>query len=1349
MTHPGEYIKQYVLPEGISVTKAAQILGVGRPALSNLLNGKAALSPEMAKRMEKAFGVSARELMQFQTEYEVTAHEVNRGTLAKAVEYIPPFLMVTASDILSWADTLSSRHQLAVLLRKLIHSTCEEIEFVNFPGNDDSQRKGWDGKVKSRAGNPWVPIGVSCWEFGTNQEIAQKANTDYRVRTESTPEQERKDAVFVFVTPRRWQNKDSWIVEKSAERRWRDVVAFDANDLEQWLELSISAQIWFDSQWGQNFEGVKSLEQCWVEWCADCEPSFQFDLFNEPISNIGTDVLQHLLGDSDEFLRVIADSHQEGLALIAALLLGSDEKSQQLINKLVVFSKPGFLPKLAISSKGFIPVIASSEAEKELAETGFRSKALVVDHQSPISSQPTVSLRPLSMRGFTDALESLGFGPDEIKMLDQESGRSLTVLRRFLAQNEQLKHPDWSNQGRFVSSLTAMALAGVWKSNNEADNILIQELAKLDSAELVRDFKQLLEVEDSPVWSVGEYRGVTSKLDVLYGLTHSLTENVFDRFLVVAEIVLSERDPSLDLPAEQRWAAEIFEKNREFSDALRRSLGESLVLLAIHGRRLFANQVTRPERRIENLVHELLEPLTKEKLLSQSSNLPMYAEAAPETFLGVLRRDLERENPIVDSMMGPSTETFFSRNERVHLLWALELLAWHPKWLSEVVDLLGDLSNREPQDNLSNKPSNSLMMIFRYWMPQTGATVQQRIGVLERLKERNPKVAWKILSDQIQSRRQIGEYAYKPMWRDYAIGLGEPINRDERLEFRSYCVETCINWSGHTLETLIGLTEKMESLNSRHLNRLYEVTTEWNRNATDKDRARLREHIRVSKGLIKLRSRDGKSISNDEVERIDVLQKIAEVIEPIDVVWRHAWLFRKTWVERSYSGTEEDFDHKSHDERIKTQRISAMQEVISKVGFEGVRRLAFSGDAPNVAGRIFIAACTDRTVQFSFLRTVLVDVILNQSIPHQYLVSGIFSAMGPCTAIEFVNRCVAESDVELDVTLLLGLIEFERAVWDSLESFGEDEKNKYWANVTPTWANQDSEDINYAVSQLVHVNRPYAAFEFAHLDWDKVDSKHIHAILLDLKNSTEYAERSSRLQGYYIAQALLVVNQRKAISRSELALIEMLYLDQLTFEDYGIPNLEREIESQPEFFGDLVAWTTRTAKEHDSRTKVTTEQIRLAFTLFDGLTRIPGYSNKGVLDGKALINWIRRVQAHCDLNSCRDRGDYRIGELLSKAPFEENGTWPCRPVCEALEALVNDNMESGFLIGRSNSRGAQIREHGGDQERDLARKYEEWASKYDKEYPRVAAVLRKVVTSLKNEAQIWDEDEAVRERLGY
>jgi addiction module HigA family antidote len=69
--HPGAFIRDEILDElGLSVTRAGEILGVRRATLSDLLNGKASLSAEMALRIEKAFGISMDMLLRMQAWYD-------------------------------------------------------------------------------------------------------------------------------------------------------------------------------------------------------------------------------------------------------------------------------------------------------------------------------------------------------------------------------------------------------------------------------------------------------------------------------------------------------------------------------------------------------------------------------------------------------------------------------------------------------------------------------------------------------------------------------------------------------------------------------------------------------------------------------------------------------------------------------------------------------------------------------------------------------------------------------------------------------------------------------------------------------------------------------------------------------------------------------------------------------------------------------------------------------------------------------------------------------------------------------------------------------------------------------
>lgn len=80
--HPGGFIKSEIIEaRGLSVTEAASALGVTRPALSKLLNGRAHLSPEMALRIEKAFGVPMDRLMGMQSSFDIAEARKKEGEI--------------------------------------------------------------------------------------------------------------------------------------------------------------------------------------------------------------------------------------------------------------------------------------------------------------------------------------------------------------------------------------------------------------------------------------------------------------------------------------------------------------------------------------------------------------------------------------------------------------------------------------------------------------------------------------------------------------------------------------------------------------------------------------------------------------------------------------------------------------------------------------------------------------------------------------------------------------------------------------------------------------------------------------------------------------------------------------------------------------------------------------------------------------------------------------------------------------------------------------------------------------------------------------------------------------------
>ncbi len=91
--HPGQFIRDEIIEANdLTVTAAASVLKVGRSALSNLLNGNADLSPEMALRIEKAFSIPMDTLMAMQTAYAVAAMRRKAGRI-----HVRPFVPADAA----------------------------------------------------------------------------------------------------------------------------------------------------------------------------------------------------------------------------------------------------------------------------------------------------------------------------------------------------------------------------------------------------------------------------------------------------------------------------------------------------------------------------------------------------------------------------------------------------------------------------------------------------------------------------------------------------------------------------------------------------------------------------------------------------------------------------------------------------------------------------------------------------------------------------------------------------------------------------------------------------------------------------------------------------------------------------------------------------------------------------------------------------------------------------------------------------------------------------------------------------------------------------------------------------
>ena len=1345
---PGAFIREHVIPVGMSVTDAAKRLGVGRPALSNLLNGNSSLSPNMAVRLEKSFGADRQKLLDMQAAFDRYDKQGEEKSIA-ARTYVPSFLTIKAGQIEDWAErNIDARHMLAVLLRKLIHSTGDELRSVDFPGYDNAERRGWDGWVEADAATPWIPEGKSGWEFGTNKNPKRKAESDYANRA-SIPLDEKAECTFVFVTPRNWPGKTDWVRSKQAEGDWKAVRAFDASDLEQWLEESIPAQMWLAEQLAMPISAFETIDRCWQRWEEASEPKMTPKMFDPSIIAYRDTFKEWLEKPSEKPFVLEADSTDEALAFLACLFQDSTiaPYSRDLA---AVFKSAETLRTLADSSSSFIPIVCTEEAERELATMYRRFHCIIVRPRNAIDSKPDIALDLLNHDTFKKALAEMGIEDDKAERLARESGRSPTILRRWLSKIDAIKKPQWAGDAEVAKSLIPMTLVGVWHTKTNADCEVVSTLSDRPYQETEEAVVRLLQLDDCPVWSVGEYRGVASKIDALFALKNYVLEQSLDDFFFLAEYVLSESDPALDLPEDKRWSAVLYGKVSDHSSALRSGICETLVILSVHGNNLFQKRLgIDVESRVSSLIRGLLTPLTLDKLILHDRALPHYAEAVPDEFLKLLEEDLRQPQPIVIGLLEPAESGLFRSPARTGLLRALECLAW--KHLGRVSLILAQLSRTVINDKWHNRPISSLYAIYRSWFPQTAAPLEDRMTALETLTKCFPDIGWKLCITQLQTGSRIGLYSYRPRWRSDASGAGMPVTRDECYEFTHKALDLMITWPKHNQKTLGELVERLPRMPEEDQTTVWDLIDTWADSETDeKAKAGLRERIRVLAFTRRGRWHGLKDATKDRG------RMAYEKLAPLDPVDRHAWLFAQHWIEPSSDEVEdESFDYTKHEEKIHTLRTRAMKEVWMECGFEGVKALLFSSDTPATIGDCLGLNITTMNARTDFLRQCLsITGDLERKI------DGCMQGFLMSLRDGELGALLSASGVGVDTDRIVRLFQcapFKQDTWRLLDRFSQEIQDRYWQGVVPQWNRYSETELIEIIDHLLEARRPRAAFHAVYRDWPQVETSRLKRLLHAVATVNDEPEDRYGPEDYHLSEALDSLDGRTGVSPDEMAQLEFMFITALEHSKHGIPNLERQIAESPAIFVQVLALAFKRNDDGQDPPEWGIEDPKLrddlaiaAYSLIDQIERIPGTEPEGKVNAEELLDWVAETRRLCAEHGRVEVGDRKIGELLSKAPAEEDGGWPCLPVCEAMEGIASQQIGDGFEIGVLNGRGVYSRgiDEGGAQEYELAAKYRGWAQQRAFDYPYVSSILERIAADYDQTAKWEDTKVEISKRLG-
>jgi len=1113
------------------------------------------------------------------------------------------------------------------------------------------------------------------------------------------------------------------------------------------------------------------LETFWENFSLETEPPLSTEL----IIGGRFDVQEELhgwLAEDPSKITVEADSPQEAIAFLAAVIQNLNEKARaQNLKKAIVIDGVTSWHSLINSTEPLllIPRIHQLEGIGRAIRNGHH----VFIPSGRIGGAKDVSIPRIKRSEAAQALQRIGFNREQSSDLATLARRSLQAFRRKL---NAYQDPVWAHPQE-ARSLLAPLLIGVWQDSSEGDRRVLERLSRMSYESLQETLVRWANEPDPPVRRVGNIWMIAAQEDAWRLIARYLTDDDLQIFETLASEVLSELDPALELPPEQRYAASIYGKVPIHSGQLREGIASTLALMAtlsfdIH----FATNRT-GKAVVDRVVWNLFEEAKANEHLwaSIALQLPLLAEASPEIFLRAVDEGTRGDNPILVSLFQDNTSDSVLMGSSPHtgLLWALETLAWHPDHLSRAVLYLARLERLDPGGRLANRPLKSLRDIFICWHPNTTTSAENRLEALDLVRNREPHVAWQLLMSLLPRSHSSVSPTHKTKWRDWMPDNETSVTVQEYFEITTRILEWLTIDSETSISRWINLIASIEELMLQQQEFLLEklellspelFSSKERANVCDCLRSKIAKHREYQERWEELLAFWWKwyctasKYQPSDIEKfwlwiitlrkaawllarpqVECLERVYINFQPQELIDKHLWLFKHSLEilgRAKYSWQER--------ERIATDlRAGAIKEIIEAQSWDGVLQLAQQVKEPALIGD-------------TLAKTDLLSIDFNSFIRHNLGSSERWQNQMSKRFITVSANKYGEEwfdqqlDLYSDTWTLEQLGEFllclplTSSLLNRIDNLDREVKHYFWSRCRQNILLLEPEQMRYVIDNLIEFDSPCFAIDI--LEWsmrqnsEVANPDHI-AEYLQKAIQKPLTEDDSISSFIYESARLLDYLEQTNISREKLAELEFLYLH-IHENQRRSKELYKQIYKNPSLFVEALTFIFPAEGELPFNNPKNKEALaRIMQNLLENWRQMPGVKEDNSVDAHALNTWVDGVREQADLCGRAEVADIYIGYTLSFAPTDSDGIWPHTAVRDLLECLENPDIESGLRTQIFNNRGVTVRmpTDGGHPERILADQYLQNARHLNSRWPRIAAILKDLADDYSRQAQDYDQ----------
>jgi hypothetical protein len=1231
---------------------------------------------------------------------------------------------------------LDAEAETAELIRSLVRASCSGLDYYRFPGGNASRTHGWDGVTDLTESVTFVPEGRTIWEFGAGADYKGKANGDYAKRTGELTVGERNKNSFIFVTPRIWDTgRETWEQERSGDG-WLSVKAYDSNTLEHWLADQPAVSIPLAKRLGiLPPAGFQTAQDFWEERSLNTIPRLTEELLLGGREDRAKRLCDSLSAGLQGLSKWQADSDMEAALFVAAAIRRAESQLSEFLLSKTLFIDSLEGARQIPPSGGFILILFPEHHRLGAALERTNQVILVLGANSIASG--VESLDQMSTRDFATGLRSMGVEEGEAFRLAGICCRSVIVFSRLNARGT-VAPPGWSSD----ADLVPIVLAGGWDESNEHDRAVLAVLCNKTYEQVDLDARRLASLPDAPLDLDGPVWTIRSPKDAFI-LTGALIGNAHQqRLRDVCSTVYSEIDRTLDVPYEDQPIIPTRGADFRHSEWLRRGLSRTLLLVSgLHEAARFRATGATPEQFVDGVVSGLRDlDLDIRALASLKSEFPTLIEAAPVPLASALERalggDSEKWAPVIfrDKEASP---LFGQTSPHTYILWALETLAWNPKYLFRAASILMTLVQFDPGGATQNRPKNSLRSIFLAWRPQTYASTTERIAVVRRICLARPNVGFKLALALLPVAHDVSQGTLKPRLRDFGDATkAQAAAENIATAYRAY-TELALELADGDLQRLAALIDRFAVLEAHSREQAIMSIRSAAGAASAEDKyelwTKLRKFTQHHRGFPTAKWALPE-------QHLLPLESLCQEIAPNDPLHRDLWQFNDL-VPKMGSKSAGDWV-----EEANKSRRDVVRGILGNRGMPAVIALAKAAKEPHLVGYALAeAAPSQETLEGVFGP----EFAAKSEVDKEF-----FVAVSGAAHFRFGvawERWIVGLALDLDAPRTANLFlrwPDTKETWEFVERLGTLIDKEYWKKKYAL--NQSSDDdLLFAVEKYNSVGRFSASVDLIAYQERRIPTEVCVGVLRGLVGEMNATKLNRQHTFYSVLHLLQALQGRKDISIEELASIEYQYLPLL--EHQGEPvALILLLKSSPKFFIEVICdvYFPSSEKEREEVSEERRVKARFGYQILQSMRSLPGFTDDGQ-DVNCLRNWIADAR---DLAKKADReviADQQIGQMLAYAPTDaEDKAWPARPVRDLIEDCASDEIERGISISRFNMRGVSRKAmyEGGGQERAFAAQYKTWAEA-SVLWPRTCAMLRRTAEDWERHAEEADIHAELDQRL--